>query len=285
MAITAIRNTALAAIMMTLVTPATVHAGGTKVENQLVRPQNVSNAEAAGAIKMRTNANGSRQTVLIRVSNVDTTQLHEVWLEQPADSDAFVYVDDLSVVSQKKGVMGYAVRTKTGGVLPFGVESVIDLAGRDVQVRDAGGGVVVEGQMPSDDQSGGKASATVPTIQSNPSVSGKIQVRANKGNGAQVFSLNLKGLDWSAGNSFRVLVETANGSGVYTDVGPVVRVGKKTAGRYRARTRKGDSLPMGVQNVDDLGGRRVEVRKSVQGRALGAPQPLVIRGTVPGFTG
>jgi hypothetical protein len=288
MAIQAIRNTALAAIMLTLAVPTTVHAGGVGAGNQLVRP-GVVDTDAFGSVQMKANAAGTKQVVIVQAFNVDTALIHQIWIEnpnpvQPFGLDAWVYVDDMNVQSVKKGRMTYAVRTKQGDVLPFGFDDVSELEGLQIEIRNTNNDVVLVSEMPSLEAQSRKAVVSVAATDES-KVSGKLQVRTRKGNGAQVFNLNVKGLAWNNGQSYRMVIETNAGNGVFTDVGAVVRKGKK--GVLKIRTRKGERLPMGVMSLQDLGGRSIEVRQATQtqGRLIAAPIKVVLQATVPAFTG
>ncbi len=100
----------------------------------------------------------------------------------------------------------------------------------------------------------------------DPDAKGTLRIR-EKGNGE---SLEVHAMKVEEGAEHRLWVEDPDDSGLFTDVGALD--GSGGSQKLKFDTKHDDVLPLGVASVDELIGRRVEVRKA---------DAVVLQGSVP----
>lgn len=281
-----------------------------KGKADLVRPSDAPDPDAKGEIEIEKSKTGNESEFEIEVENVDVQLVHELWMEEPADSGLLVYVADLEVDDDEDGELKYEAENEDDDdddddeeedsgdddpPLPFDVASVDDLIGRAVEIRQDGA-VVLEGVVPELGQSGkgpgkggnGKGQATSylvrpdDVMQEDDDGKGRVRLEIFPTNGRQRFGVDVEDVDASAG--LDLWMEDAVGAGTFSLVGPFDLDdddddeedddGDDDEARYEADTNDGDALPGGVLDLADLEGRGLEVR---------ADTTVVLLGTVPGF--
>jgi hypothetical protein len=95
---------------------------------------------ATGSLKLTYKGSTGSSQVVVSTKSLDKAVSYAVFVEDPAMGATFTEVGPL--VNAK-----YSVDTKTGAPLPLGVPTLLDLAGRKLQIRD-GATVVLEVQIP-----------------------------------------------------------------------------------------------------------------------------------------
>jgi hypothetical protein len=236
----------------------------------LVRPDPAPDEDAQGTLRIRTHKGKDRFD--IHVQKVDASQAHDVFIEDPAESAAFVHVTTLSGDGDD---LKLALDTKKGDALPLGVPQVADLIGRRVEIRAGDGQVLLFGDVPPFGLSKkpGKAKADIgaPDGAPAPEMHAKLSLRSKADKGQERIELKAKKVPWNDG-PFDVFVEDGVGSGVFVNAGDVQKE-SDSEGSYRRDTKKGQSLPAGVSFVSELAGRTIEVRNELD--------VVYLRGTIP----
>ena len=99
-------------------------------------------SEARGSTRIGFRSNRGVSSIEIRAQRLARGSTYELWMEDAAGSGAMVRIGDLDARGR------YERSTADGDPLPFGVPATLDLSGRRVEVRAAGGATVLEGTLP-----------------------------------------------------------------------------------------------------------------------------------------
>ncbi len=244
---------------------------GQEAQVDLVRPDPAPDADATGTLRIRSEDDEERFDV--RVENVDVTLVHELFIEDPADSGAFSLVAPLTA---KCDTLKLRLDTEHGDALPLGVALVADLAGRDVEIR-SGGVAILTGTVPAfvppvataKAKAKFKASPGAPA----PHMVGKLMLRSKVAKGQQTIDFKAKHVPWDGG-AVHVFIESAPGSNTFQDAGELVRKGASANGKYRRDTKHGDALPLGITTLSKLAGRALELRDA-------SNNLVYLRGVIP----
>jgi hypothetical protein len=231
------------------------------VTGSLVRQDSPIDADARGMIRFRSKTKKgdgvARMDVLVR--KVDVSPEHRLFLEDGVGAGTF---SDLGAMDVSDGKLRWSVDEGQGDALPLGAESLADLEGRRVEVR-RDGDVVLEGVGPALDASKKpvkhKAKLEAPNAEGDPSLKGRLQMRSKADKGQHRLVIKIKKAPFSS-SDVHLFVESAEGSGVFMDAGQFDRLGTSANGRFRRDTHKGAPLPLGVSDLDELSGRRLQVR-------------------------
>ena len=129
------------ALLLVFVLAGAAYAGGAK-KSYLTRPDGAPDVDAEGWVKAK---DGKKVDLLeVAARNVDGGTTLDVFLE---DADGVMQdVGDLVVDEGKTGGK-WKINTRRGDLLPFAAESVADLFGRAVEVRDGEGNVLLAGSI------------------------------------------------------------------------------------------------------------------------------------------
>jgi hypothetical protein len=231
----------------------------------LVRPEADLDGKARGSIRFR--AQEKKQVAVQKLDvagrKIDPSTTLELFMEGaapgPFTSLGFLALDD--------SVFRISFDSSQGDPMPFGVESLDELVGRAVEVRDGGGDVVLRGAMPDPDAPKKPVKAALVMdagvdIGQSP-IQGKIKLRSKANKGQHRMAVKIRKAPFSQG-ALHLACETAVGSGVFANVGAVDQNGSSAQGRYRRDTHKGDPLPDGALSLEALAGRKLQVRDAAE---------------------
>ena len=254
------------------------HGSGGHDEGRVALSRTVESddADAEGSAKLESRVDN--QKLSVEVENLTAGRSLEAFVisKGVAQSIGKATVD-------AAGEARWEIATKNGGVLPFGAATVADLAGDDVEVRDAlAGTVLLRGTLPEVKTPTAAAGGTTTGSRSH-GRSALVATTGNTGSGhielcrrvetvlQNKFQVELDGL--ASGLAVEVWMENAVGSGVFAKIGSMT-VGALGRAELELDSHDGDAMPFGVLDVADLVGRGVQVRKASDGT-------VILTGTVP----
>lgn len=225
-----------------------------KGKADLTRPADGPDPDAKGEIEIeKSKKPGGESEFEIEVENVDVLLVHELWMEEPAESGLLVYVADLEVDDDDDDgddpKLKYEAESgdddddddddeeeegdddDDDAPLPFDATSVDDLIGRAVEIRQAGA-VVLQGVVPELGQKGkgkgkggnGKGQATAYLVRPDDVMTedddgkGRVRLEIFPTNGRQRFRVDVEDIETSAG--LDLWLEDSVGAGTYSLVGP-----------------------------------------------------------------
>ena len=147
----------------------------------------------------------------------------------------------------------------TGGDLPFGAAAPGDLAGRNIEVRDGSGAVVLAGKTPSPiaedpEEEVGVCPLARPDPAVDPDAEGSL--RLESGGGRVVIKLHARNL--GPGLVYGIVFSTPDASASET-IGSFT-AGDNGKGRFKLDTDKGDAIPFGAADLEALVGYGVAVK-------------------------
>jgi hypothetical protein len=263
-----------------LLCAATAAAQGSQIEAPLRRPgPTAPDPDAQGRIELENDASGPGQKFDVKIQKVDTASFdYTLWLEDPLGSSTFVNVGDFTEDSRHDDRADYERRTDRGQTLPLGAANLAALKDRQLQVRDSSDQVVLIGTVPdiANGQTGGpgnggpKVKGETPLLRPNPApipaAQGKVQAERQGSQGE--LEVETEDFDVSA-QSFTIWL--ADAQSAMQNIGTLAPDrGRSDHGRADWRT---PSLPLGATSIDQLVGRRIEVRD--------AANAIVLEGNVP----
>jgi len=219
----------------------------------LTRPELMApDLDATGAIVIKSYDGGDREIFEVRIQKVTAQPVHELWIDDGGGTMTFV--SNLAGGKSKK----YAVDTQKGGTLPFGL-TLAELAGRHLEVQ-VNGEVLLSSDVPAfvleDKHKFAEENLDVAPGSPNLGAQGAIKVKANDQRGLQWFRIKAKDLGWQ---SFAYFLWIENDEGEMVLAAPLEQYGKRKGRLFRC-TRAGTALPLGALYIDDITGRKIEVR-------------------------
>jgi hypothetical protein len=250
-------------------------AGGARsseieVESPLVLPFPAPDPDAFGQIRLE--KHGVEQKFRVRGENLATQgplAPFGVWLENGVGSGAFFSLGSMLLESPGNGRWELELEAEGSAPPALGVPDLADVAGRVVQVRAAGGEVHLTGIVPNIGTGGGggpggpvseaQVSLQRPVPAPDPDAFGKVELE--KRGTEQEFNVDGRNLPTGPADGFGVLVEDGVGSGVFLTVGAMA-LKSPSQGRWELNLEHHGAAPpqLGVADLADLAGRRVEVR-------------------------
>jgi hypothetical protein len=221
---------------------------------------------------------GTRSTIDLRIEGVDVlNSAYGLFVETAVGSEVYEFVAAMEpvrrrVVSSFDNVIAYRADTARGDRLPLDVPNLDDLANRRYYVLQDDDLVVAEGLFP------GIAAPAAPVTQvqiqaplvrptgfvPDSTARGFVELRRDPKTGRQllVAQVFMRRATNFANGEGRLFFELAPGSRVFNEVGCFFEV--QQADRLRLRipisTSSGEALPLGALSLDDLTGRRMQVR-------------------------
>jgi hypothetical protein len=220
-----------------------------RARRDLVRAAGASDADVYGHVEVR--SRDGREKFTVEAEHLDAGAVIEVIVEDGAAT----LVSAGTATAGTTGEAELELDTGDGATLPAGASTVAGLAGRAVEVRDAAGGVLLTGTVPAVDASSGNAKASSKFEDDSTGASGKSEMKVQGRTGRQRFRLEAKGLPADAAAELWL----DDGTGTFVQVASVATNGGGKA-KFRLDTRKGDALPLGVTDLQELSGRAFEVR-------------------------
>lgn len=244
-------------------TPATLKR---KVRSTFQRPASRLDASAAGTVELEVNKDLQRLVLKLKKLPPGGPTTFTVHLEDAPRSGGFSQVAQVSATA--KGAASLVLEAMGAPPSELGIDSYADVEGRRLQIRDAGGSVVLELTLPAfavRDNAKGKATLGAVPGGPEPSASAKVKSIFKGTSGASALDVKLKKADKKA--TYTVWIEDGPSSGSLVAVGDAVKA------RFQRSSAKGDPLPFGVSSALELSGRAIEIRD-----ATGA---VVVSGTLP----
>jgi hypothetical protein len=219
----------------------------------LTRPvSGAPDLDAAGSLLVRSYDGGDRERFDVRIHNVTPSVVHELYIEDGEEQMVLVAV--LEGGKSKK----FSADTAKGDILPLEA-TLAELTGRTVEVR-VGSEILLHSVVPAfvDDGVHKSAKEILDLADGTPNggAQGVLFVKANDKNGLQFLRLKAKDLGFQ---SFSYTLWVEDSEGAMVPAGAIEQYGKRK-GRFVANTRTGKPLPLGELYLDDLAGRRLEVR-------------------------
>lgn len=219
----------------------------------LTRPDaGAPDLDATGLVWVRSYDGGDRERFDVRVHKVTGQSTHELWIDDGLGT--MVFVADLAGGKSKK----YSVDTLDGEALPLG-ETLADLVGRRVEIQ-VNGEVLLSSVVPAfvqeDVHKFSKEYLDLASGTPNLGAQGVIRVKANDQKGLQYLHLKAKDLGFQ---SFTYTVWVEDEVGTMVEVAPLEQYAKRK-GRLLRSTRAGVALPLGALYLDEIVGRKLEIR-------------------------
>lgn len=225
---------------------------GQKVTTPLLRVADPSGT-ARGSVQVKLKGQGS--SVTIKVSKLDAEVLTPLGVFLEDEPDAGTFTEVAQIPELKKGSGKLTLSSTEGAPSELGVESLDDLAGRLLELRDGNGAVLLDAVLPGlEPFAGTKLTAKLVPPEGAPAPAASATLTGKPANpkGSERFSLKAKKLpDGVAGEVF---IEDAPGSDNFLPAGDL------TAGLFQRDTALGDRLPLEVATHADLVDCAIEVR-------------------------
>lgn len=234
------------------VAPPTAHAAKDELEakTKLMRPAGAPDDDAKGEIEIE--SEDGEQVIDVEAEDLDTSLTYEIFLEHPAGSGT---MNSIGFLEEDDGDFIFEEDTDEGGTLPFGASEVSELSGRTLEVR-SGGAVYLTGQVPFFDGASFKEKSKL-----KGSGKGQVRVEMKAKKGTQEFRLDVK----KQGKKTLLEIWIENPDTDTLELVATVPAKKSGKASWKVRSKDGDALPHGVLNLQDLGGRDVEVRRVSDG--------------------
>jgi hypothetical protein len=261
---------------------------GLKSESNLVPPLGAPDADAFGKVEI--SKDGFEQEFHVRGQNLDTASPpgpFETWLEDGVGSGVYNMVAPMVLTDAAQGRWELKLESNAGAPPGLGVADVADLTGRTVQVRDTGGATVyltgIVGTL-----GGGSCPKQFPALKgekdlqrpaSQPDPDAKGRVKMEKKGHEQKFEVKGERLDTAQGSQFDVFLESGVGTGVYNGIGGM-SLKHTFKGEWRLELEGDCEAPpiLGVDDLSDLVGRRVEIRNKDGNAVLWGTIPQLLTG-------
>jgi hypothetical protein len=219
----------------------------------LTRPEfGAPDLDAKGYVRIRSHDGGDREVLEVRAFKITLQSAHELWMDDGLGTMTFVA--NLSGGTTKK----FVADTQKGDPLPFDL-TLAELAGRRIEVQ-VNGELLLASAVPTfvveDKHKFAEEHLDVPPTAPNQGAQGMIKVKANDQRGLQYLRIKAKDLGWQS-FTYNLWIEDEKGQMVESV--EFVQYGKRK-GRIILNTRAGMSLPLGALYLDDISGRKVEIR-------------------------
>lgn len=248
-----------------------------RAEDFLVRPDPAPDADARGRIKLETEAGKDRDRLELRADHVDDSGTFDVYIEDALGSATFVLLGAMQADDSGSGELRLKFDEQKAP-LPLAIASVSELYGRQLEVRDGGSAVVLEGAIPDPaDQVGkkgfskAKATLALPLGAPDPDAQGRVEIWHKGKDNRERFRVKAEHLDTLG--VFVVEVEDDVGAGTFTAVGTMSADASDDGGfKLYLDKQQGDPMPFGLP-VDDLAGRVVRIADGTSA--------VVLEGVIP----
>src|SRR5262245_35361687 len=240
-----------------------------EAEAPLVLPFPAPDPDAFGQIRLE--KDGAEQKFRVRGEKLATQgplTPFGVWLENVAGSGAFFSLGSMNFESSGNGRWELELVAEGSAPPALGVPDLADLAGRVVQVRSATGEVHLTGIVPALSPGGGSGGGSTSKVQVSlqrptpaPDADAFGKVELEKQGSEQEFKVDGRNLPAGPADGFGVFVEEGVGSGTFLTVGAMA-LKSPSQGRWELNLEHPGAAPpqLGVADLTDLAGRRVEVR-------------------------
>ncbi len=239
--------------LLLLASPLAAAADVQSTRLYLTRPDaGAPDLDATGIVWVRSYDGGDRERFDIRVHKVTLQSAHELWIDD--GEGTMVFVGSLSGGKNKK----YAVDTAKGDSLPLDA-TLAELVGRRIEVQ-VNGEILLESAVPAFVSNAkhefAKEFLDIAAGSPNQGAQGVIRVKGHDKRGLQYLHIKAKDLGFQ---SFNYALWVEDELGDMLEVAPIEQYGKRK-GRIVRSTRAGVALPLGALYLDEIVGRRVEIR-------------------------
>ncbi|OJS71086.1 hypothetical protein BK400_29745 [Escherichia coli] len=219
----------------------------------LTRPEAVvPDLDATGLVWIRSYDGGDRERFDVRLQKVTPASQHELWMDDGLGT--LVYVANLTGGKNKK----FGLDTGKGEGPPLGL-TLDELAGRALEVR-VNDEVLLQSVVPAfvieNKHKFAKEELDIAPGSPNQGCQGIIKIKANDQRGLQYLRIKAKDLGWQ---SFTYYLWIEDDLGDMVEVAALDQYGKRK-GRITRNTRAGTALPLGALYLDDISGRKIEIR-------------------------
>lgn len=254
-----------------------------KAETFFVRPDTPPDPDAKGRLKLETENNKDRDKIEFKASLLDPAGSYSVMIEDAVGSGVFVSAGAMVLDDDGDDPGEFKLKfDEKQGPLPLAVASVSELYGRRVDIADGANATVLTALVPdpADTPNGKKGwnkekSALVqPTVVVDADAKGRVETWYKGKDGRQRFRMKAELLDPLG--TYSVEVEDSLGAGTFTAVAAMVADDDgDEPGSFKLHldTQKGDPMPLGVGNVDELAGYKV--------RIVDGTMQVILEGTIP----
>lgn len=243
----------------------------------LVRPIG-DDSHARGRIRIAFREKGDRHRLSIEAEHLPAGEL-SVFLESAVGSAELLAIGSLSSSAASHGAddgeedegaeAQFAIDTKAGDELPLGAAHLAELSLRRVEIRDAADAVLLHGVVPVLDAAAEPFDVELPLIGFD-GARGEVELRGRPA--GELFAIKLSRMP--KGKELAVQFGEP-GSSLSTAFTMLMSASGK--GKFRADSRQGDPLPLGVASLRELSGLAFEIcDPSQDGKVL-------LSGVVPQF--
>ena len=233
-------------------------------ELPLLRPIGEPIPEAMGKVKARWNGQDSELEIETEGFDVRQTN-YSAWIE---DGNASLQnTGDLRHKGRDGGEISW--ETNRGDTLPVGANTILDLAGRRIEIRNSNGTVVLEGSVPDLASTGRTNPRTVTplvptTTGGTVDAKGKLAAKLKTRNGR--FQLMILARARTTETQATLWMEDTAGQMRQVATGTWSSGNRKRV-RWQWRSERGRPLPLGITDPSQFFGREVQVR-SVTGDVI-----------------
>ena len=244
------RPLSIVALLLGFAAPAAL--AGQKVTTPLLRVADPSGT-ARGSVQMKLKGQGSSVTIKVQKLAAEVQTPLGLFLEDAPEGGTFTKVATIDALS--KGAGKLVLASSVGAPEELGLESLDDLAGRRLEVRDANDSALLDALLPGMTPFAGTklvAKLFPPEGAPAPAASATLTGKPTNSKGSERFRLKAKKLP--AGVDGLLSIEDAPGSENFLPAGALA------AGLFQRDTALGDRLPLDVAAQADLVGRAIEVR-------------------------
>jgi hypothetical protein len=203
-----------------------------------------------------------REHFKVQVRKANELFTHDLYIENDVAVMEFV-----AQLRPNKSYLKYRARIVDGeGSLPFGVASVSELIGRDVEIR-VGDEVVLFAEIPGfDPLPKAKVEDDLDPTENAPiDAEAAIKLRSRPRKGDERFRVTVEDVDLAVGQELQLYLEDPDQPGTLVNQGAMVADEEGTDARFRSRTRQGQALPFEVNSTADLAGLAIEIRDADTG--------------------
>lgn len=230
-----------------------------------VRPDLPPDADAKGKMKLETENNKDRDKMEFKASLLDPLGTYTVFIEDAVGSGQMQSAGVMVLDDDGDDPGEFQLKfDEKNGPLPLAVATVLDLVGRRVDIADGLSATVLSAIVPDPLADTGKkgwkqkkSSLVQPLVIVDANAKGRVESWYKGKDGRQRFRVKAENLDPLG--TYSVEIEDSLGAGTYTAVAAMVADGSSGEFKLHLDTQKGDPMPLGTLEIDDLAGYKVRI--------------------------
>ncbi|MCI0588133.1 MAG: DUF1028 domain-containing protein [Planctomycetes bacterium] len=230
----------------------------------LQREPEEPDADASGRVEVR--LKGLDQAFSVEVRRLGPGSPFSAFLEEAEGSGTFLSIGELQAPSPTSQRLFLSLSSEGVPPAQLGVALLSSLEGRRLEVRDGAGVSYLRARLPSLLGAGDlrRTGSLAPPSASVGGASGTVRLGRKGSKGIERFDVRAKGL--APGPTYGVWIADAGRGGSFSAAGDLAK------GKLRRDTGRGDPLPLGVDRLEELAGRAIEIRDGAT---------VVLAGTIP----